>query len=287
MIVYLNGNFVDDNQACISIWDAGFLFGEGVFTTLRLNNGVAADLESHWKRLVVQSAELDISFSTTLQEVQTIVGRLVEKNRVERCAARLRITLTRGGDPDHPMPISPATGQPSTLLLTISPLPRGFDDEIANGIKVITLGPEYGRRCRPDLKSLNFLPSLMALRRARRQFCGEAIMFDDDGIISEAAMSSVFACRSSEIVTPKNNGRILAGCTRQMIMDLARINGLTCREVDLSLKDLKTAQEVFLCNSIREIIPVICIDDQPVGQKSPGPITMQIRQWYRQAMTSP
>ncbi len=286
MIVYLNGNFVDAHQASISIWDAGFLYGEGLFTTLRLNNGIGPDLESHWKRLAAQAAELAIPFSPSLNETQLIVANLVQKNQLEKCASRLRITLTRGGEMDYPLPISTSREHASTLLLTLTPLPNGFDDELADGIKVITLGSDYARHCRPDLKSLNFLPSLLALREARHRQCQEAIMLDEEGLITEAALSSVFVIRSSIIFTPRNNGRILAGCTRKIILDLTSENGLTCREEDLARKDLETAQEVFLCNSIRGIVPVISIDDQPVGQQLPGPVTMQIRRLYNQAMHS-
>jgi len=286
MIVYLNGNFVDAHQASISIWDAGFLYGEGIFTTLRLDNGMGLDLECHWKRLATQAAELAIPFSPSFQETQVIVANLVHKNQLGKCASRLRITLTRGGGMDYPLPISTTRGDASTILLTLTPLPKGFDDELAGGIKVITLGSEYARHCRPDLKSLNFLPSLLALREARHRLCQEAIMLDDEGLITEASLSSVFVIQSSIIITPRNNGRILAGCTRKIILDLASENRLTCREDDLDRKDLETAEEVFLCNSIRGIVPVISIDDQPVGQQLPGPVTMQIRRLYNQARHS-
>ncbi len=286
MIVYLNGTFVDDKKASISVWDAGFLFGEGVFTTLRLNNGVPLDLKSHWARLARQARELAIPFATTEQELRNIVGILVEKNHLENFPARMRITLSRGGDPDQPLPLSPDPTMTPTLLLTLSPLPTGFDDEFAKGIEVITLGPEYVRRCLPHLKSLNFLPSLIALREARRLMCNEAIIFNDAGFVTEAAVSSVFICRKKEIVTPKNNGNILAGCTRQMILDLTGKNEIHCREDDISRGDLETSTEVFLVNSIRGVVPVCKIDGHTVGGPGPGPVTENIRRWYLQAMHS-
>ena len=273
-------------MASISIWDAGFLFGEGVFTTLRLYNGKPLDLACHWSRLTHQAGELSIPLMVPLPQIQSIVKELAAKNQLEFCDSRLRITITRGGNADQPMPITPNADQEPTILMTISPLPEGFDAEMSSGINVITLGPEFTRHSRPDLKSLNYLSSVLAMREARQQTCSEAIVFDEKGFITEAAMSSVFLCHSSEIFTPPNNGNILDGRTRKSVIHIARENGLSCEEKNLTRADLESASEVFLCNSIREIVPVIIIDDQPVGQQRPGPITVQMRHWYRAALHS-
>jgi len=284
MTVYLNGSYVEDHQASISIWDAGFLFGEGIFTTLRLIKGRPIGLENHCQRLNDQAAELAIPSNLSFTELQTIVSELVVKNKLEQCDSRLRITVTRGSNPTQPMPLSINENQPSTLLLTLSALPDGFDDELTDGIKVITLGPDFTRHFRPDLKSLNYLPSLLAMREAQKQSCNEAIIFDENGFLTEAAMSNVFLCQSSGVLTPKNKGQILDGCTRQIIWKLARENQLSIQEKDLTREDLNSANEVFLCNSIREIVPVISIDGKPVADQMPGPITLKFRRWYRQAL---
>ncbi len=286
MIIYLNGQFVDGRSASVSVWDAGFLFGEGVFTTLRLYRGQAPDLPDHWQRLQQQSSQLEIPFPLGLDQTRRIVANLVQKNNHSTIDTRLRITLTRGGNPEHPLPISPSSASTPTVMLALTPLPSDHDDLNRQGIAAITLGPEYLRGHFPALKSLNYLPSLLALREARNRGCSEAIILSESKVITEGAVSNIFLIQDNEIQTPADDGRILAGRTRSRVLDLAAEKGLICRESALTEKDLNQADEVFLCNSIREVVPIIRINGKPVGPGNPGPLTLQILGWYRQALDS-
>jgi branched-chain amino acid aminotransferase len=284
MIVYLNGKFVEEKLAHISIWDAGFLFGEGIFTTLRLYQGVAHDLEAHWNRLQHQARFLDIPCPLALEETSSITTTLVNQNGLQKTDSRLRITLTRGGDPDNPLPVALSSGQPPTILLTIKPLPASIDEMGKKGIAAIILGPEFLRAHYPQLKSLNYLPPLLALREARNHGCCEAIVLDEKGLVTEGAASNVFMVKNGQMWTPANTGNILPGLTRQRVIDIAGQNNLTCIEKELNRDDLENADEVFLCNSIRQIIPVIGLGDTLMGDGLPGPITRQISAWYNTAM---
>jgi D-amino acid aminotransferase len=284
MIIYLNGTFTDDRSASVSIWDAGFLFGEGVFTTLRLYKGIPIDLAGHWLRLKNQSATLDIPFPMSLEEISGIVATLVQKNDLAGSDSRLRLTLTRGGNPDQPIPVVPLPDSPPTFLATLTPLSSSLDEEILRGIPVITLGPKFLRRHLPEVKSLNYLPSLLALREARKCGCAEAIILGEDDRLTEGAASNLFLVSDEVLTTPAADGCILPGQTRQRVLDLASKANISCREQTLTKKDLASADEVFLCNSIREIVPVIRIDNSPVGKGNPGPVTLQILALFRQAM---
>ncbi len=282
MIVFINGKYPEEQNASLPIWDAGFLYGEGIFTTLRVNKGLVFDLPGHFQRLKQQAQQLEIPFAYSQNDIQKIITRLVKSNELQPVSSRLRITLTRGGHSANSMPIIPVSNQQGTFLLTLSALPEGFDQNLSLGVKVITLGPQFARHCMPHLKSLNFLPSLMALRQAHHQNCTEAIMHNHQGIITEAAMSTVFIGRAGTLETPLCDGNILAGCTRKIILNLAEKKGLKFIEKDLFMADLMTADEVFLCNSIKQVVPVISIDAQVVGDGTPGPLTRQIRNLYQE-----
>ncbi len=284
MIVYLNEKFVEEEYAHISIWDAGFLHGDGVFTTMRLYQGHAPDLEAHWQRLSQQAQALAIPFPLTIEEMKGIAAHLVHQNGIRKTDARLRITVTPGGDPENALPITPGNDQRPTVLMTTSPLPASIDLAGEQGIAVIALGPEFKRSHFPRLKSLNNLPSLRALREARSRGCTEAVIMDQDGFLTEGAVSNIFLVKEGKLFTPADNGAILAGHTRRRIIALANQFGLPCREMNLTRLDLEKADEVFLCNSIRQVVPVIRIDDQQLGDGRPGPTTRRIRSWYDTAI---
>jgi len=282
MIIYLNRKYLPAHQACISIDDAGFLYGEGVFTTLRLYRGQPVDLTGHWQRLQHQGQLLDINLPLSEEEIFLIVQELVKQNELLETDARLRITLTPGSQPAQAIAEPQVPNISPTLLITVTPLPQSINQANQQGIAVITLGPDFIRGNQPSLKSLSFLASKTALRQAHNSGCSEAIMADAQGNLTEAALSNVFLVQDNRLLHPLNDGRILAGRTRQWVLRLAAENGLDCTEQNLTLIDLKNSDEVFLCNSIREILPVVNIDGIQVGDGQPGNITKHIQQLYGQ-----
>lgn len=286
MIVYLNEKFIEEKLAHISIGDAGFLFGEGIFTTIRLYLGQAPEIERHWLRLQNQARALDITFTLTLDDIKLITRRLVQQNGLHTSDARMRITITRGCDTENPLPIIPSPDTRPTVLVTTSVLAASFDEVAQQGFAIAILGPEYLRAHSPGLKTLNYLPSLLALRQARTLGFSEAVILDENGFITEAATSNVFLVKKGALHTPADNGKILAGITRLRILEIARQNNMVCHEAVLSHEDLLKSDEVFLCNSIRQVIPVISMNGAVVGTGKPGPFTEKIAQWYRQAMQS-
>ena len=164
MIVFLNNQLLDEKVASVAAGNAGFLYGEGVFTTLRLYKGLAPDLEAHMLRLQRQAMALDIPFSISLPEANGIIKSLVKENELDNCDARLRWTVTRGTDPEQAFPITPSPHQKPTVLVTTKALPQSFDEPNSQGIHVKVLGSSFQRTHCPHLKTLNYLPSLLALR---------------------------------------------------------------------------------------------------------------------------
>lgn len=284
MFVFLNDHFAHENEAFIPIGDPGFLYGEGVFTTLRLYQGEAPELEAHLIRLQQQAQALEIPFALSLEKALSIITELVRLNGIQKSDARLRLTVTRGYDPDNHFPLEPSTATPPTVLMTVRKLAPTFDKSHQKGVAVITLGAEHLRLHLPQLKNLNYLPSLLALREAHRRGCTEAMVFDQNGHLTEGAASNIFLVKAGTLFTPLDNGQILAGQTRGRIITMAQQLDLPCEESNLTLDDLHHADEVFLCNSIRQIVPVIAIDEAQVAEGIPGPITLQLSQRYTQIM---
>ena len=253
MIVFLDGQFLDETKAAISSGDGGYLFGDGVFTTLRLYQGQPLDLAAHHQRLTDHAQHLDLTLETSLPALTSVCRELVQRNGRSDTDSRLRITLSRG-----------RSGAP-TLLMALGPLPADLPRWLSGGIPVLTLGAPYRRGNYPHLKTLNALPQIRALQKAAAADCPEAIILGEEGQLLEGIFSNVFLVTPDGLATPGADEPILAGRTRQLICRLATMSGLDCREDRLDGRDLARATEVFLVNSVREVVPVISVVGTPVG----------------------
>lgn len=284
MIVYLNGEYVEANAAVISVWDGGFLYGDGIYTTLRLYRGRPADLAAHFARLKRHAGELDLPLTLTEPEFAAIATHLAKVNGLMEQDGRLRITVSRGGDPEHPLPLKNLETISSTVLATLVPVGPELKQWQDEGIPVITLGPSYARGNFPALKTLNSLATIRALRRAAAAGCPEAILTDSGGCLLEGAISNLFLVLKDRLFTPVRSGDFLAGRTRERILQIAAAEGIEVRKEILDRGLLEAAEEVFTASSVREVLPVIRIDDQAVGLGSPGEMTRLIQRRYRAAL---
>lgn len=281
MYVSLDHRLQDARTASISIWNGGFLYGDGVYTTLRLYRGVPLDLAAHWDRLSTQATDLELPLPTDLPRLTAAIDELVTANGMRERDGRLRVTISRGGDADRPLPLTGLNEIPSTLLMTLAPVPAELQTWQAEGIEVLVLDPDYSRGNVPELKTLNTLPAILAQRQAARAGCREAILTAHDGRLLEGAISNLFLVRGGELLTPAVGAGFLAGLTRSKILALAGRLGLAARELDLYPADLAGADEAFVVGSVREILPVIRVDGRPVGAGTPGPLTRRLQAGYR------
>jgi branched-subunit amino acid aminotransferase/4-amino-4-deoxychorismate lyase len=284
MIVYLNGEYVDAGEAVISVWDGGFLYGDGIYTTLRLYRGRPADLAAHCARLKRHAAELDLPLPLAESDFAAIATHLAEINGLKQQDGRLRITVSRGGDPEHPLPLTDLEAIDSTVLATLAPVGPELERWKAEGIPVVTLDPSYARGNFPALKSLNSLATLRALRRAATAGCPEAILTDPSGCLLEGAISNLFLVSEGLLFTPARSGGFLAGRTRERILEIAAAENIEVRKEVLDRGHLEAADEVFTASSVREVLPVINIDGCTVGGGSPGKLTRLIQRRYRDAI---
>lgn len=282
MLVYLDGEYLPADRARVSAWDGGFLYGDGVYTTLRLYGGRPLDLAAHLDRLRRHAAALELPVPPTDAEFATVIARLAEVNGLTAADGRLRITISRGGDPDDPLPLRDLGRLRPTVLLTLAPVPASLAVWARDGIAACLLEPGSARGNLPHLKTLNGLPALLAQRQAAAHGCQEALLVSEDGHLLEGAVSNLFLAQGGCLSTPAGADGLLAGRTRERVLALAEGLGLACESRRLLPADLMGAEEVFTASSVREILPVVSIDRTVIGDGRPGRLTRRLQAAYRE-----
>jgi D-alanine transaminase len=211
---------------------------------------------------------------------------LAKANDLANVDGRLRITVSRGGNLDDPLPLKDLHRLTPTVLVTLVPLPAELETWRTQGIAALTLGASFARGNFPTLKTLNSLAALRALRQAAAAGCQEAILTDPTGGLLEGAISNLFLVAAGRLLTPALCGEFLAGRTRQIILALAEREGIALGEESLNRSHLENASEVFMASSVREVLPVIRIDGMAVGNGQPGKVTRRLQELYRKKLTA-
>jgi len=281
VIVYLNGAFVPAEQATVSVFDGGYMYGDGIYTTMRLYKGLPLDLKAHWQRLKRQTEQLKLTFDLTFADLQRIIAELVAHNNLTHTDGRLRITISRSGSPALPMPLDNLLEVPTTITMTLTPVAMELAQWQADGIAVICLGEAFARGNFPELKTLNALATLSALRQAAAAGCPEALLTGPDGRLLEGAISNIFLVSGDHLVTPASEGGFLPGRTRERILKIAARENIEVRQKVFDQRHLSAACEVFVVSSVREVLPVVKIDDYLVGDGKPGPTTRLFQDRYQ------
>lgn len=275
--VFLNDSLVESQQAHVGIHDAGLLHGVGLFETMRSYRGRVFGLAEHLDRLFNSAATLGIPVTQSPADLTEAIQSLLEANHLQD--ARLRLTVTGGN-------IKTPADQPAqnTLFITaaaIEPYPADFYRRgmtvIASPYKQNPQEPTAGH------KTVNYLQRLLALRQAQSQHAGEALWFTPDNRLAEACISNVFIVQQDELLTPPLETGILPGIIRKFVLDVAAKNNIKSHERNIFIKDLLAASEIFLTNSIMELMPVCRLERHAVGKEKPGPIYKKLHELYRQA----
>jgi len=276
-LMYVAGEFVAMAEARVSALDAGLLLGAGLFETLRTYGGRPFRLGAHLGRLRESGQVLRIFVKETDDQVAAIIARLVEANGVPE--ARLRITATRGaleaGLEDDEAP-------PAVLLVTAGPMtpyPAHFYERgatvVVSDIRVNESDPTTFH------KTTAYMANLLALREAHRGRAAEAIRFNTRNRLAEGAISNVFLVRDGRLLTPPVEEGLLPGITRAAVLELAAEADVPAEQRALTVHDLLDADEVFLTNSIMEVMPVARVEAREIGQGRPGPVTRKLADAYR------
>jgi branched-subunit amino acid aminotransferase/4-amino-4-deoxychorismate lyase len=264
--VCLNGRFLEEDKAFVSINDAGFLYGEGIYETLRTVHGEILNLSGHLARLK-RSADyvgIPLPSRTTLERwLQGTVKRA--QTFYTHHALRIRLTVSGGlhdfdADPKKP-----------TVLITVRPLEEVHEEQRMHGLTGVTYSIE---RPFPVAKTTNMVPTLMARRYMRKKKAYEVLFVDHRGYVTEGSVSNVFLVQNGRLVTPKFF--LLAGTTRERIFKLAPKMGWKIHEKDVLLEELYAAEEVFICNAPRGVVPMVEMDGRMIGNGKVGKWSLDV-----------
>ncbi len=278
-VVYVNGTIRPADQAVVPVFDHGFLYGEGVYETLRTYGREPFLFERHMMRLRQSAALLALAVPFSDAELDARVRETMAA-QPEGDELYIRVLLTRGvGELSY----DPAVCPTPTLVIIVKPLVPPAERTFTDGIRLALVGL---RRNHPDalnpmIKSNNLLNNALAMQEAYRQGADEALMLNQAGEVAECSQSNIFAVRGGAVLTPPLSAGLLPGVTREFVLDLARSLGLAAREARLLPEDVLSADEVFITGTTREVTPVRAIDDRPIGAGHPGPITRRLVSTFR------
>lgn len=277
--VWVNGNRTT-GDAHVSAIDRGFTLADGLFETIRVYEGRPFRLDAHFARMALGAAALGVRVPTGALH-DTVAAAVREARDAGWSDAALRMTLTRGVGIIGLAPPAADGAPPPTTVVTVQPLPdfapaiyeRGLSARVASGVR-------NERAMSAGIKTLAYTDAVLALAEARRAGADEAIFLDTEGHCSEATSSNLFAVVGDALVTPAVSCGALPGITRAAVMELARGLEIEVAERALSLNELIGAREAFLTSSLRELAPLVRVNDEPIGNGVPGSTTRELMRAY-------
>jgi branched-chain amino acid aminotransferase len=275
--VYVDGRLVPAARAKISVFDRGFLYGDGLFETMRAYTGHLFALDEHLERLGRSAETLGIVLPNV--SWAEAIGELLRRNRLLRRDAWVRLNVTRGvAEPN----LLPPTDMTPTTVILVKEVPPLLAKVRRRGVDVSLL-THAGQRSTPEHKSLNYLPGVVGKAAADSRGSYEGLFVRDGKYLTEGTTSSVFVVRDGRLATPPCEG-ILPGVTRRVVIDLAKRAGIPCAERALTTASLRRSDEVFLTSSVAEIVPAVSLGGMSIGDGHPGQLTRKLQRLYRGAV---
>jgi len=275
--VYINGHLFHEEDAKVSVFDHGLLYGDGVFEGLRSYGGKVFRLRQHIDRLWDSARAILLEVPITREEMAEAVNSLLHANGVED--GYIRIVVTRGAgtlglDPNR-------TSNPQVIIIadTITLYPIEFYD---HGLEIVTVSVtrNHPAALNPRIKSLNYLNNILAKIEGLQAGCVEALMLNHQGEVAECTGDNIFLVRDGVLLTPPLDAGILEGITREAVIELARQAGVPVRETPLTKHDVYIADECFLTGTAAEVVPVVKVDSRSIGSGRPGPITIDLTERF-------
>jgi len=288
-VVYLDGEYLPKEQAKISVFDHGFLYGDGVFEGIRAYNGRVFRLDEHVERLYRSAKAIMLGISLSQSEMREAVLETCRRNDLPN--GYIRVVVSRGmGD----LGINPQNCRAgATVVIIADKLTMYPQSMYENGMAVITTATRRNSPAAldPNIKSLNYLNNILAkieVNRAAKAASdiGEGLMLNLDGYVAEATGDNIFVVSAGTLITPPTYVGILEGITRNCVLDLARQSGIPAEERVFTMTTVYGATEVFLTGTGAEVIPVTRVDDRTIADGKPGPITRQLITAFRELVNS-
>ena len=275
--IYIDGKYYDEQDAKISVFDHGLLYGDGIFEGIRAYNGRVFKLKEHIDRLFYSAKAILLTIPMTHKQVCDAVVETCRQNKIRDGYIRLVVTRGIGGLGLNPNRCK----QPSVIVIAdkIQLYPKEMYER---GLDIITVPTvrNLHSALNPAIKSLNYLNNIMAKIEANLGGCEEAIMLNAQGFVSECTGDNIFIIKAGKMYTPPLSAGALYGITRSVVMDLTRQSGMEVSEPDLTRYDLFNADECFLTGTGAELIPVVKIDGRVIGDGKPGEITKKLVERY-------
>lgn len=278
MWVYLNDKFVPQEEAVVSVFDHGFLYGDGVYETLRAYRGRVFQLAEHLARLERSASRIQLHLPVSLERLTDLVRESLSRNQLQE--AYLRITVSRGAGE---IGLDPALCKSPTLVILAKPFQPYPESLYADGVSVIVAKTRRNlpEALPPQVKSLNFLNNILAKMEAKAAGAHEALMLNHQGELTEGTTSNLFVVQRGRVRTPAVECGILNGITRGLVLQLASELGLPSEETRLTVDDLLRADECFLTNTTQEVLPVTRVNGTMIGNGRPGEITRRLHASFR------
>lgn len=283
-LVYINGEFLPASEAKVSVYDKGYLFGDGVFEGIRAYGGRIFRLDEHLKRLYRSAKAILIDIPLSFEEMKSAVIETVRRNNLKD--AYIRLIVSRGiGD----LGLDITKCKKPTVVIIADEIALFPKEIYEKGIEVIisSVRASYGDVLPPQIKSLNYLSHILAKWEATRAGVPEAILLSREGYVTEGSAENIFIVKDKCLITPPSWVGILEGITREAVLEIA----WDIEEVEDIIEDVFTrydlyvADECFLCGTAAEVVPVVKVDGRVIGDGKPGPITREIMKRFRELVS--
>ncbi|MEN9283324.1 MAG: branched-chain-amino-acid transaminase [Verrucomicrobiota bacterium] len=278
MKVYIDGTLHDEKDARISVFDHGLLYGDGVFEGIRFYNRRVFRLEEHVRRLYDSARSILLNVPITPEEMTEAVLATCRAN--DLTDGYIRLVLTRG---TGSMGLSPFRCPKASVIIIACSIQLYPEEAYQNGLVMATVATRRPTHdtLSPQVKSLNYLNNVMAKVEAIQAGAEEGLMLNERGLVAECTGDNLFIVRDGTITTPPITAGALDGITRKVVIELAASLGIPLREAELSRHDIYTADECFLTGTAAEVIAAVKLDQRPIGNGRPGPVTGRIIDAFR------
>ena len=278
MKIYVDGKYCDEKNAKISVFDHGLLYGDGIFEGIRAYNGRVFQLKEHIDRLFYSAKAILLDIPMSHGEVMKAVVETCRQNGIRDGYIRLLVTRGIGT-----LGLNPNRCKDPSVIIIADKIQLYAPELYEQGMEIITVPTTRNLHSalNPAIKSLNYLNNILAKMEANIAGCEEAVMLNAEGFVSECTGDNIFIVKARRVFTPPLSAGALHGITRGVVMDLAREEGVTVAEPNLTRYDLFNADECFLTGTGAELIPIVKIDGRVIGTGRPGPLTGKLVGKYR------
>ncbi|OYP29000.1 branched-chain-amino-acid transaminase [Rhodopirellula sp. MGV] len=277
--IYINGEFFAAEDAKISVYDHGLLYGDGVFEGMRIYSNKVFRLEEHLARLDESARAIGLTIPMSLEKLAEDTNATVAKNGL--VDGYIRLIVTRGSGALGLDPFKCSNPQVIIIADSITLYPQTYYE---NGLELVTASTirNHPAALSPRIKSLNYLNNILAKMEGLKAGCIEALMLNHKGEVAECTGDNIFIVKNGKLNTPPIEAGILEGITRNAVLELARGAGIETTELPMTRHDIYVADECFLTGSAAEVIPAVKLDGRDIGEGKVGPITQQLNQLFRE-----